>query len=287
MKIIIATALTIIFLLPLLCLAEPETYIGTGEVILDGDITIRQAHKRALELAREDALSQQQQEIVAATSYYVRSHSTDNETGRKEEIYDHLSKFIETSGRGRIIDEEIIFDGIVKGTISGDTGPQSINQYRVKIKATLESSSGEPDPGFFLDMSLNDQSLKNGDTIVIRIRSTRDCYLTVFNLFAVDSFAILLPDKDIPDNFLAAGETFRLPPTDLKFRVSPSAGYDDDVQAIIAVATRDKIDFPIFTDNISGGFAVNDNALTAINKWLIGIDRSRRTRAFATYRVLR
>ena len=262
--------------------AEPEWYEGEGTVNLS-HITPEDARVEALNLARQDALSKARLEIVG----YTASSLTELSTKDDNQVYDSFTRFVRTITKGRILKEDSLFAGIEQQPIPGTNRTQDV--YRVKIRALIKQEEGEPDPAFKLSINLNQESFREGETITLELKTTQDCYVTVFNLYAHDSLRIWFPNEYAPDNYLQNRMSLFIPDPetvwDIPLHLLP--GKEIDIESVLVVATKDDIPFPTLDASTVEGAVAMDQALTTISNWLIEIPIDHRTELMATYRVVK
>ena len=160
--------------------------------------------------------------------------------------------------------------------------------YKVDLRAHVEMDIGEPDHGFRLDVKLNKQSYLNSETMTVMISSTRDCFVTLFNLFADDSLCVIFPNQYYADNEIHGEEHIAVPPPDAGWDlpVSLNSGKVEDSEAILVVATKDDIPFLPFGGAMRNELISVGDALMAINKWLIDIPSDRRTEDMIHYKII-
>lgn len=250
-----------------------EWHTGEGLVTM-ANITPEQAHADALNIARQDALHKAGIEIRGVTARHIRE-------ANGGERYDEFASFTRTVTRGRIVDEEILFDDQVKIA--------EVWHYRVELRAQIEMDVGKPDPMFKLDIKLNQQAYRDGETITVMVSSTRDCYVTLFNLFADDSLCVIFPNQYYTNNEVHGEEHISIPPPDAGWDlpVSLNPGKVEDIESILAVATKDDIPFFSPGATIRNELISVSDALTAINKWLLDIPSDRRTEDIIHYKIIK
>jgi len=261
---------------------EPKWHEGEGIVNLS-HTTPEEARVEAFNLARRDALSQAQLEIVG----YTAGSLTELSSNEDHQFYDHFTSFVRTFTKGMILEEETLFDGIEQQTIQGSTLKQTV--YRVKIRALNAPEEGEPDPAFKLSVDLNQESFREGETLTLELKTTQDCYVTVFNMYACDSLRILFPHELAPYNTLMRGEPLIIPALDAVWDIPLHLlpGKETDVESVLIVATKDDIPFPTLNAATVEGAVAMDQALTSISNWLIEIPIDRRTEDMATYLIVK
>jgi len=257
-------------------------YDGEGIVNLS-HITVEDARTEALNLARQDALEKVRLEVIGYTAGSLTELSTKDDF----QIYDSFTRFVRTITKGRILSEEILFDGIENQSMPGTNRTQPI--YRVKIRAQIHQEEGEPDPTFKLSVSLNQETFRVGETITLELNATQDCYVTVFNLYAHDSLRIWFPHEFAKDNRLQKGKSFMIPDPEAVWDIPLGllSGKEIDVESVLIVATKDNIPFPTLKAATIEGALAMDQALTAVSNWLIEIPIDCRTEDMATYRIVK
>lgn len=117
--------------------------------------------------------------------------------------------FAETVPFGRVVTMEILDEGPVSST-GGDASHQEM-LYRVRIKACIVREMGGKDPSFNLDAAINKSVFKDGDELEIKIRSTKDCYLAIYNILVDNKIIRLHPNYLSSKKFLAAGKDLIFP----------------------------------------------------------------------------
>ena len=79
---------------------------------------------------------------------------------------------------GRVVDKEIIEESVEPILKKGQAVPSL--RYRVRMKAGVAEETTGADPHFRLNASLNRPSFNDGDEMLITIKPTKDCYVSVF-----------------------------------------------------------------------------------------------------------
>jgi hypothetical protein len=105
---------------------------------------------------------------------------------------------------GKVIDKEIIEEGVTDIEKEGQI-------YKVKMRACVAEETKGIDPHFRLDVSLNKSIFKDNDEMVIKIKPTMDCYISIFNIFDDEKVLRLIPNRFMKDNFLKANKDFYFP----------------------------------------------------------------------------
>jgi hypothetical protein len=146
---------------------------------------------------------------------------------------------------------------------------------------------GSPDPGFKVEIDFNRKSYRQGETIIMIINSTRDCYMIVFNLFSNDSLMVVLPNVILKEILLSAGDTLTIPPQSAEWDlpVGLVQGEDEDSEALMITATRDDVPFAL-SRSMRDGLILMKDALLAINRCLVDIHADRRTEDISHYVIV-
>lgn len=257
---------------------------GKGTIPLD-KVPLEQAKKDALEAALADALSRAQLEITESFARLVRSGKSDDSTDK----FQSMALFTRSVSRGRIIDYETTFSDMVETRATGPDGETKIYTWEVHVTAHVQSDLGESDPGFRLRLSLDRTSYRETEPMTLKVVSTRDCYVTIFNLYSNDSLSVILPNSLVENNFVAKSDTLVLPPPGGGWKLAPTLlpERENDHEALLAVATKELIPFQIDGHLTKHGLYSMDDALLAINRWLVDIELDQRTTGLATYVVFK
>lgn len=188
------------------------------------------------------------------------------------------STFALSSISGHIIDEKIMADMMIPLT-SGAYG------YRIVLEARVIPVKGERDPSLALDLEVNDQVLASGDELIIKVRSTTDGYLYLFDFFADNTVALLFPNKYMNDNRISADQWQEYPSKNerirgLKYRVAAAKGVATTNETVYAVFSKRRIaDLEGFI-NVPEGYAIfsaGDESFTTFQRWLAEIPLGQRT----------
>lgn len=163
---------------------------------------------------------------------------------------------------------------------------------RVSMEARVIPVTEPSDPYFKLSLNINRSVFESGDEVVLKVKSTKDCYLTILNWAANDSVYILLPNEFDPDGLVQAGSTTEIPNRRLReagvhFRVATLPGHTQDTEMIKVVATKQKAAF--FDElEMKNGFGIMGTPKMAVAKmarWLSEIPVSERAEASQVYTI--
>lgn len=264
--------------------AQSEEVEVTYRALITSGMTIDEAREQAVQGALAEAVRQ-------GIGTEIQSEQAGVTIEKGDELVERFSEVIRTSTAGEWTDYEVLDEEIE------EMGRE--RYYRVHVEAEVQATEGRPDPGFELDLNLNDKlyfdrgSAGDSDEIVLTVESTRDAYLMIFNV-TPDTVSVLLPNSLVTDNGIEAGEPFQFPSRSmrragLRLRAEVPDGRSDVTERMFVVATKEKITFRDIPE-----YQVRDGALTtvqasqrAINRWLVNIPRDQRAVATVTYDVVR
>lgn len=257
----------------------PREWYHAEGIVPIVNITTEKARENAWKQAQMEAVSQSSLEVIGATAMRIQE-------SEKGEAYDQFAQFVRTATRGRIVAVDTLFDDSEKISIPGSGRSELI--YRVEIRAQVQPEMGIPDPAFQLKLDLNKKVFANGEALIMELTATQECYVTVLNLYANDSLLVVFPNERLPDGRIEAEKTRRIPPfgAGWELPVGLLPGRDSDQEMLLAVATKKPVPFLRGRDARQGLLAV-DEALLAINNWLIDIPTDQRTETMASYRIVK
>ena len=84
----------------------------------------------------------------------------------------------------------------------------------------------------------SDRTYKKGDNVVLKVKTTEDAYLWVFDTGTSGKVHQIYPNRFQKNNFVAGGKTLTIPPEDAKYALAVS--YPKGAELITVVASRDK-----------------------------------------------
>jgi hypothetical protein len=252
------------------------------------------AGNRTLQEARQEAIDRAQAEAVRkaiGTQVQAQQRSSTIETG--EEVVNRFSQVVRTGASGRVVDSEVL-----KDTLRERGG--STFQY-VRIRATVEPTTGQPDKDFTVDLRLTDDDqtfvardrLEESDEVIAEVEVSKDAYLTLFSV-TPDTLQVIWPNSLSENTFVPGGRAVQFPPPDLRarglhLRVEVPEGRDRITERLVAVATKERISFQEVPDyEVKGGRLTTPQAsVQALNQWLVDIPLGQRVLQSVTYEVIR
>jgi len=270
--------------LPLAAQEIHKNIIGEGQAVIN-NITPEQAKAQAVRTAMQDG-------IVKVLGTRVSSAAF-----AKDALF--AGEFVQAISYGHVIQDTILVEEIQSVTTpDGKLTPV----YYVKMEMDIQPESGEIDPAFKVDVKLNSNAFTAGEELVMTVRSTQPCYLTVLNIAADNSVYVLFPHPLHKDNRLTPEAPLQIPTDEeqrlgLHLRVYPLPGHQEDTEYIKVIATKDPVAFLDEVEEaeeveIARGLKImrfknTDVALTELAQWLCTIPRNKRAEDLAPYVVVK
>ncbi len=172
----------------------------TGEATVEGNITVKQAKEKALENAKINALRK------AGVPEYVNAWKM--QLTRQDDSHPNRV-FMES------LNSEIQGEVIVKNQSAPS---KELNEgviiIRISIDATVKKYESKSDPDFTIHLTGTENYYQEGDYASFKIRPSKDCYLTLFNIATENNhLAKLYPHPKYTDNIkkLKAGKLYTFP----------------------------------------------------------------------------
>lgn len=191
---------------------------------------------------------------------------------------------------GRVVDKEIIEEGVEPILKKGQTVPSL--QYRVRMKAIVAAETTGADPYFRVNASLNRPSFNDGDEMLITIKPTKDCYVSVFIILEDEKVIRLIPNRLKKDNFLKADQTFSFPDNDdktkgIKLRVHMPEEKDAVTETIYILALEQplKSNAAGFQESIYGIYNGETAFIKDLIKEIIAIPPGKRAEKLMQYQI--
>jgi hypothetical protein len=235
-------------------------YEVTGEVFIQ-NITPEEARVKAIAQACRSAV-----EFHSGVEINSRTFSFLSESNNI--VIDSFSSITNQLSTGIITEKILLSENVIS---VGD-----ILAKVVRLRVKVENQKGVHDPYFNIEVRLNREYYQSGEGLQLTLKSTKNCYITVFNISSNDSVYILFPNQYQKTNFLKAGDTFTMPNGEalnlgLTYRVGLLPGKEQDVELIKIIATKQRMDFTSFYT--MSAFGTYQAAHNSLQKWLIKIPR--------------
>jgi Domain of unknown function (DUF4384) len=258
--------------------AEQRWVEAVGEATADDTRTLNDVKQEALERARRQAIEQ------------VVGLKVQGETMVRN--FAMQSDFVASLSSGTILEERVL--RWETQTIKKDETSAPLLIYRVFLKAKVALETASPDPAFKISATLNRPLFKNGDDVVLQIKPTRDCYITILVVTENNNVYLVLPNKHKKSNFIKEGEEYIYPSDDevskgLTLKAGLLPGCKRAKENFRIIATKKPINFTpdIFAEGIGlESFTKETAAVSELVKELVTIPANERTEAFLAYEIV-
>lgn len=248
--------------------------------------TPNEARAEAIKYAQAEAVRR-----VVGTQVHAEQRSSSVESGN--EVVERFSQIVRTGASGRVVEYDVLEDERLERA--------ETLFHRVRLRATVVAEQGRPDPGFDVELTLNDADgiyldrgqLEKSEEIVVELTPTKDAYITLLNV-TPDTIQVVWPNARMTDTFVSADSTVQFPPPSLRraglhWRVQVPEGQQTGTERVVAVATKEDVSFrPVPNWDVEGGRLKTAGAsINSLNRWLVEIPLDQRALATRSYTVKR
>jgi len=221
-----------------------------GEAYIEGNMTAEEANNLCLNRAKAKAI-----EEIAGTSLLREVFVVD---------YIKTADFIRAQTNAWVKEYKIIKWDNSEGIQKTPESPP-LTMRRVHLKAlVVVDKEGSSD--FTLKLKLNADVFRDGDEMIISIKPSQDCYLTVFSFLPDenDKVMVLVPSKYQEHRFVKKGSTYTIPDRESigsqrKLKMNNTTGKPVTREAILALATLYEVDL-IDGDFVTANLTDNKNS---------------------------
>lgn len=262
-------------------------WVETEGRYIGANVTPEEGQKRALELARSEAIKKAVG--VRITEETFRSVSESQIGDKQNDYFDIFSRLGRSTSTGKILEEKYEFQTLVENNFP---------VYYVKLNALVAEEKGEPDPNFKVNIFMPREvfydrgNKQKSDNLEFKIDASEDCYIYLFNILANDSVQLLIPNNYLKDNYFLPANAEqeyekKIRSMGMSFTVGLPPGKVSQTEALYVVALKEKNDFT--SVNLSkDDFSVIPTykaAITDIMNWLIQINPNKRTEYFKSFEI--
>lgn len=242
------------------------------------NISVEEARSRAIEDAERQAIEEAIGMDISAETLIVNLRLSGSILG--------------AIPHGRVIKKQILEEGEREIPKKGQETPPPL--YWVKMKAGVGEEDTGIDHSFSLEASLNHSNFKEGDEMAIRLKPTKDCYCSVFNILEDEKVLRLIPNLFKQDNFLPANKTFFFPDDNdkgkgISLRAHVPEDKDTVTESIYVVALKQPLGLGTLKME-EGVFGLYDGQtvfMKELIREIIGIPLSERAEQFIQYTISR
>lgn len=122
---------------------------------------------------------------------------------------------LQTTRSGRILKEQVLEEGY------RDAPDCPGCLYRLRLKACVVPRPAAGDKDFFVELELSNQRFRQGDEARLTVTATRDCWVYLYNIYdlgAKDQTALVVPNAQVTEKRLRAGQSWEYPDEEAKKR---------------------------------------------------------------------
>ena len=243
-----------------------------GEVVLH-HLSIRDAQILAKRQARREA-------IEKVCGIALQSETLVNN-------FVNAGDFIHAISYGNVVQERNI-EWKTETIPSQDSSQPPLIVLRLSMQVRVIPVEDSPDPEFRLSAQANRHVFQSGEEMYFKIQSSKDCYITIFNLAADDSVYVLYPNSIDSEHFIEADILVEIPSAasrknGYQFKVATLPGQFKHTETITVIGTKHKI--PFWDDVVSQNVGTPRIAMTKLSRWLSEIPVSQRAEASFAYSV--
>ena len=169
----------------------------------------------------------------------LRNEAVSKKVGTKVEITTLLTDLVSATNEYGY--EQSAWSGFFKSTISGiitkeiiekdslkDLGSENGYELQLICNFYVVPVEGNRDPGFVINANLANNMLNDGDELIINLKSSKSCYVYMFNLMADNNVMMIYPNEYMEDNYIKSENNITVPDDEirkyLKFRVGTLPG---------------------------------------------------------------
>ena len=241
--------------------------------------------------ARENMLKDLRNEAVSkkvGTTVEITSLLTDLMSATNDDLYEQTawSGFFKSTVSGVITKQKIKLDTLKNlGTEKGYELQLICDFFVVPVE-------GNRDPGFIINANLAKNMLNDGDELIINLKSSKSCYVYMFNLMADNNVMMIYPNEYMEDNHIKAESNITVPDDEirkyLKFRVGTMPAEEITSESIYVVCTKQPI--PMIDDLPKVGKSLNtfsgdSNSFIKLQRWLTSVPLDQRIEKALIYHV--
>ena len=249
-----------------------------GVVLFTDEFTISEVKARSRNEARRLA-------VEKAVGHFIRGSTV---------VYNYVlaEDLVQSVARGLVVEEQILEEGVRESI--HESGTKALF-YMTKIRAKVKRVHAEHKEHFKVQGILNKTLFYSKDEMQVRVTSSRDAYLYIFNIGQDNSVTVLYPNRFAQDGSISAGKELVFPDDKLRsvgivLRVVPPPGAAKATERIKLIAVTHKTDFikDRFKEGIFQVYDGKDTGLiTDLLKALSALDDSEWAESTIAYEVNR
>ena len=255
----------------------------SGEARLDGSITQIQAEQQARNEALAEALKRKG--IRVSTAALLDQSESVNTARDLHNSNVRFVNIVQTATQGIVTAIENERWRTIE-TPQADPSRPPIHTYRVTLDARVTIPQGSPDPDFKIEPELDKVAYRDGDHVILRVTSTKKCYLHIFNI-AADSVVMLVPSGIQEPRLIAPDEPLYFPPDGYSWTAQVPSGWPESEELVMVVATTSDRSFTAGEVSAAQDYvATRHAARTELMSWIATIPQSEVAYAWETLRIV-
>lgn len=232
--------------------SDPEgcTWLeGSASVAVGAQDTRHQTRAAALEHARAAAVQDFLGVEVKSRFMDFQQEGLRGESRLTEGI-------LQTTRSGRILKETVLEEGYK------DAPDCPACLYRLKLKACAVPRDAAADKDFFVELRVSSERFVSGQEAKLTVTATRDCWIYLYNVYGLDKkdeTALVVPNEQVKERRLKAGEAWEYPDEEAKkagvrlVAELPQATDDVSAETIRVIASKTPLSKAVMSP-VDGGW---------------------------------
>jgi len=261
---------------------EPGWVVVEQTMPFNDEVPFAQARKELLQFLRNEAVKRKIPHTVEVTSLLTDMMSESNGVANEQSTW---SGFFKSTVSGVITAEKILMDEFPREIKNG-------YEKTMKLRAYVEPVSGQRDPGFYVDVVIENNMLKQGDELIFTVQPSKDCYVYIFNLMADHNAMLMFPNEYLKENYVEEGDILKIPDDRyrqyIKFMVGVLPGQQLTTESVYIVCVKDSVEMIDTLPKIGTSIEVlsgESGDFVKLQRWLTNIPLDRRVEKNLIYHV--
>ncbi len=241
------------------------------------------AQQEIMQILRNNAISKKIPETVEIATLLSDVIIESNQVAREQTAW---SAFFKSTISGIITAEEILQNDM------RSLPNKNSYQKTVRLKAYVEPVKGQRDPGFYLDVNIENNLLKSGDELAFSLTPSKDCFVYVFNFMADQNVFFMYPNQYMKENFIKANSTLHIPDESIRdyvaFEVNTLPGESMSTESVYIICTKTQVKPIDSIQSIGTSMPVlsqDSEGFIELQRWLATIPLNQRVERNLVYHV--
>ena len=255
---------------------QPGWFMVDTSITFANSVAPDKARNITLNAARAGGLEQSVPPEVSFTSLLTDIMA--EEAGAAME-HTTWSTFAFSTVSGYIIEATILAAELLSGPKPGSYA------YRVVLEARVEPVKGERNTALRLEVDVAERFLKDGDELIVKVRSTRAGHLYIFDFLSDNTVMLMYPNAFMQATAIESDEWLEIPTEEertrgIRYRVAANPAEITTTESIYVVFTLNPIanlDELIKVQKDYVQFSAGDASFTNFQRWLAEIPLGQRT----------